>query len=211
MARRGVRRIDLPVTSHRSGDSDLVGYGRAVLAGSALARRPSSVSVWRYGRGNDFPKKLRLAIAAAEKAVRARTAGRVVRPASAVLTRTNAFAMRLSEDLRSAALGFEPFRHRLHADIPDLVPAWALVHRILECRADADPTETVAAAIEELARFEASVGTKARQNRARGLLEAARALAQGRSCGYAPWRGSPHASLTLPERSQGILQRMSLP
>jgi DNA helicase II / ATP-dependent DNA helicase PcrA len=176
VVRRGVRRIDLPVTSHRSGASDLVGYGRAVLAGSALVTRPSDVRVWRHGSGNDFRKRLRLAISTAENAVRARTAGRVARPASAILARTNAFAIRLSLDLRSAAAGFQPFRHRLHADVPDLIPAWSFVLHILECRRDADPTEPMAAAMEELSRFESSVGTAARKARARGLLEAAQAF-----------------------------------
>jgi DNA helicase-2/ATP-dependent DNA helicase PcrA len=180
VARRGVRRIDLPGTSHRSGASDLVGYGRAILSGAALVARPSDVRVWRHGSGADSRKKLRLAISTAENAVRVRTDGRVQRPASAVLARTNAFAMRLSEDLRSAAAGFQPFWHRLHAEMPDMVPAWSLVLRMLECRGDGDATGLVADAIEGLSRFEAAVGTLSRKTRARGLMEAAQALRTGK-------------------------------
>jgi DNA helicase-2/ATP-dependent DNA helicase PcrA len=180
VARRGPRRIDLPVKSHRSGASDLVGYGRAVLAGRALTSRPRDVEVFRYGRKADFSKKLRVAIVSAEEAVRTRSGGKVTRPSTAVLTFTNAFAMRLSEGLRSAVPGFDdPFEHALNVDMPDIVPAWSLALAILECPGDADAGPVLADALHEFARFEASQETLGRQRRALTLRESAEAFRRG--------------------------------
>jgi len=179
-SRRQVTRIDLPITSHRSGGSDLVGYGRAVLAGRPLAAKPKDVNVWRHGQAADFGKKLRLAIVTAEKAVRVRSGGKVTRPTTAVLAYSNGLAMRLSEELRSTAPGFEhSFAHRIHVDMPDLFPAWSLALAIMECPRDGDATEVVATAIHEHARFERSQDGQARQGRARALFEAAEAFRNG--------------------------------
>lgn len=201
--KKTVRRIDLPTMSHRSGASDLVVYGRAVLSGAGLSARPRDVFVHYHGKAADFKRKLRVAIVGAEDAARKRSAGKVARPATAVLAYTNAFAIRLSEDLRTDAPGFDrPFAHVLHVDIPDLVPAWALALALLECPGDAESLQVTAAALHEFARYEASQRTQGRQQRGAVLRETAEALRHGTKI-------SARSLKDLPARVGGLARSLS--
>lgn len=176
--RRAPRRIDLPEKCHRSGTSDLVEYGRAVLSGEALATKPNDVLPLRYAKGK-FPHQLRVAIVMAEKAVKKRLGPASV-PEVAIMSYKNAFAERISSELRRITESFAyPFPHRLHVGLEEIGPAWSLGLAFLSCAAGTPTGETVGEALFQLGRYERAQGGAGRLKRATALFEAAEALRAG--------------------------------
>lgn len=114
LSRAGVTPIDLEQLSHRSGDADLVAYGRAVLKAEPLASKPKDVTVFRYNTAS-FSKKLRQAILCAEAAARRKSKSSGP-PSIAILAYRNSYVGHLSEELSLVKSGFEhPFAHHIHA------------------------------------------------------------------------------------------------
>ncbi|MCZ7686966.1 MAG: ATP-dependent helicase [Sandaracinaceae bacterium] len=190
IARRWPTRIDLPLTCHRSGASDLIAYGRAVLSGATLSTQPKDVLRLRYAKAK-FSHQLRVGIRQAEKAVRAKL-GASARPEVAIMSYKNSFVARLSSDLRGTTESFlHPFAHRLHVGLEEIGPMWAVVLALLGCRGDAPATTVVGDALHELGRHERAQGTKGRLKRAQALFQAAEAMRDGSKVKKPSLRGLP--------------------
>ena len=178
LARRDVHRIDLPVTCHRSGASDLVTYGRAILSGGSLTVRPKDVVRLRYPP-HKFPHYLRIGILQAEKAVRIKLGAKSI-PSLAVMSYTNGFVARISTELRSTTESFDyPFPHRMHVGLEEIGPAWALALAFLGCPFGTSSNEIVGEALFQLGRFERAQGGKGRSKSAATLFDVANSIRAG--------------------------------
>ncbi len=178
--RPDVTRIDLEQLSHRSGDADLVAYGRAVLTAKPLVSKCKSVTVFRYGNTDSFNKKLRQAIVCAESAVR-RASRSSEPPSIAILGFRNSFVARLSTELALVGGGFDyPFSHHVHAGTEEVGPAWAFVFALLGIQRATDARGILSAALHEYGRFERSQTGAGHEQTARTLLAAADSYRQNK-------------------------------
>jgi DNA helicase II / ATP-dependent DNA helicase PcrA len=180
IVRRKPARVDLPERCHRSGTSDLIIYGRAVLSGIALATKPKDVTPLRYAVGK-FPHQVRVAITMAEKGARAKAKLPANgHPEVAIMSYKNGFVARLSSELRGTTESFKhPFPHRLHVGLEEVAPAWALALSFLEHAKGLTDGKAVGEALSQLARYERAQGGKGRLKRAETLLEVATAMQSG--------------------------------
>lgn len=182
MARRRPTRVDLPATCHRSGASDLVLYGKAVLHGASLTFRPADVALFRYAPGN-WGKKLRVGIMAAWATARKRM-GEGAHPEIAIMSYKNSFVARMSTELRTTNESFDkPFHHRLQVGLEEVAPAWALALALLELPSTAQAADAVADGLHQFARFERSRGGIQRTKRGDALAETAEATRTGGKVG----------------------------
>ena len=161
LARGRAQRIDLVGPNHRSGESDLIEYARAVLEAKPRVVKCKSVQLWCPGKGNQVPNLLKKALLAAESKVR-RTLGNQRHVATvAILARTNALVGRIAMHLRTESPAFpRAFDHQVMVSFEELGFSWRIALLALELPKGGNARECLASMFEEMAQMERWVGNK---------------------------------------------------
>lgn len=152
-------RIDLVGPNHRSGDSDLLRYARAVLEGRPTVEGCKSVQVWGVGKGNHVADLLKKALLAAESKVRRVLGDNHYRPTVAVLARTNSLVGRIGTHLRTPSEAFpREFTHQVMVSFEELKFSWRIALLALELGKAECGRACLALMFEEMAQMETWAG-----------------------------------------------------